>query len=121
MTTDVNDSTNIVPKDSLVKLTGTSATSLVSNAAASGKILVVTSIIITNEDTVNTTYISVNRYSAAALGGTAYPMINQQDIAPGAPLQLLAHPIFLLEDRSLGATAEVANDMVVQVDYVEFS
>lgn len=121
MTTDVNDSTNIVPKDSLVKLSSTSATSLVSNAAASGKILMVISILCTNEDTANTTNLTVNRYSAAALGGTAYPILNLTPVAPGTPLQLLEHPIFLVEDRSLGATAAVANDHLVQVDYVEFS
>ena len=121
MTVDVNDATNIVPGTALVKLSTTAATALVNNAVSSGTLIMVTSIVIVNEDTANTTYITVSRYSQDDIGGTAYHLLNQVDIAPGSPLQLLEHPIFLDEDKSLGATAEAANDMVVQVDYLTFS
>ena len=117
----IANATSILAQKSLVKLSSTSPTALVNNAASSGTLVIILSVIITNEDTVNTTHISVNRYSQDDIGGTAYPILNQQDIAPGAPLQLLEHPIFLDEDCSLGATAEAANDMVCEVDYLVIS
>lgn len=121
MTVDINDATNIVPGSQQTKLSSTSLTTILNNAASSGTLIMVTSIVICNEDTANTTYITITRHSQDDVGGTAYNIMNQVDIAPGYPLQLLEHPIFLDEDKSLGATAEAANDMVVTVDYLVFS
>lgn len=118
---DISSATTSTPGTVLLKLSSTSLTSLLDNAAASGEIILVTSIIITNEDTANTTYITLERYSQDALGGTAYPILKQQDIVPGVPFQVLEHGIWLDEDKSLGVTAEAANDMVIQVDYVVFA
>lgn len=119
--TNIVTATSIVQGVSLVKLSTTSATLILDNPASSGSTIMITSIIITNEDTTNTTNITVSRYNQDAIGGTAYPLLNQIDISPGSPFQLLEHPIFLEEDRSIGAQAEVANDMLVQIDYVVIS
>ncbi len=52
----------------------TSATSLVSNAAASGKVFKINSIVAANVDGTSAADITINVYSAAALGGTAFPI-----------------------------------------------
>ena len=54
-----------------VALSSTSATSLRSNAASSGRVFKVIAIVAANVDGTNAADISVSRYSAAALGGTA--------------------------------------------------
>ena len=54
-------------------LTTTSATSLASNAASSGVVFKVDNIVVANT-TGSAANITINVYSAAALGGTAYPI-----------------------------------------------
>jgi hypothetical protein len=66
--------TTIYGNTSSVSLTTTSATSLVSNAASSGKVFKINSIVAANVDGTTAADISINVYSAAALGGTAFPI-----------------------------------------------
>ena len=63
--------TTIYGNSSSTSLTTTSATSLVSNAAASGKVFKINSIVAANVDGTSAADITINVYSAAALGGTA--------------------------------------------------
>jgi hypothetical protein len=62
--------------NSLYVAVGTSATQLASNAASSGKVFKINSIVIANVDGTSAADITVNIYSAAALGGTAIAIAN---------------------------------------------
>ena len=57
----------IYGNNSSVSLTTTSATSVVSNAASSGKVYKINMIMVANVDGTNAADITINKYSAAAL------------------------------------------------------
>lgn len=105
-----------------VALSSTSATSLLSNAAASGRVYKIISIIAANVDGTNAADISVSRYSAAALGGTAYPVASTISVPADASLIVAdaTTPLILAADTSLGATAGAANAITVTVTYQEY-
>ena len=106
-----------------VALSGTSATSLLSNASSSGRTYKVISIIAANVDGTNAADISVSRYSAAALGGTAFPMASTISVPADASLIVsdATTPVMLAANTSLGATASTANAITMTVTYQEFA
>ena len=106
-----------------VSLSTTSATSIVSNAASSGKIFKINTIIVTNVDGASAADITINKYSAAALGGTAFPIASTISVPADATLIVLdkTTAIYLKENESIGATAAVANDLVVTCSWEEIS
>lgn len=113
----------ITCKTSLVDLSSTSATSIVSNAAASGKVFKITSLYVANDDGTNNADITINVYSAAALAGTAYQIANTITVPADSTLVVISKeaPIYLEEDKSIGATASAANDLNVICSYEEIS
>jgi hypothetical protein len=106
-----------------VALSSTSATSLLSNAASSGRVLKVISIVAANVDGTNAADISVSRYSAAALGGTAFPMASTISVPADASLIVsdATTPVVLAANTSLGATAGTSNTITMTVTYQEFA
>lgn len=104
-----------------VALSSTSATSLLSNAAASGRVFKVLSVIAANVDGTNAADITVSRYSAAALGGTAFPMASTISVPADASLIVSdsTTPILLAANTSLGATAGTSNAITMTVTYQE--
>lgn len=104
-------------------LSTTSATSLVSNAAASGKVFKINSIMVANVDGTTAADISINVYSAAALGGTAYALASTISVPADATLIVVdkTTSFYLLENQSIGATAGTANDLVVNCSWEEIS
>lgn len=104
-------------------LSTTSATSLVSNAAASGKVFKINSIMVANVDGTTAADITVNVYSAAALGGTAYALASTISVPADATLIVVdkTTSFYLLENQSIGATAGTANDLVVNCSWEEIS
>lgn len=83
--------------------TAATATSVLSNAASSGKVLKVNALYVSN--TTSTAYsITVNQYSAAALGGTAYPVASAISVPANATLVVIDKDayIYLEENTSLG-------------------
>ena len=106
-----------------VSLSTTSATSIVSNAASSGKIFKINTIIVTNVDGASAADITINKYSPAALGGTAFPIASTISVPADATLIVLdkTTAIYLKENESIGATAAVANDLVVTCSWEEIS
>lgn len=113
----------ITGKNAKVALSSTSATSIISNAAGSGKLLKVNMLRVTNVDGTNACDVSVNVYSAAALGGTAYPIASTISVPADAALDVITKEtaIYLEEDQSIGVTAGAANDLVVVASYEEIS
>lgn len=106
-----------------VALSTTSATSLLSNAASSGRVFKVIAIVAANVDGTNAADISVSRYSAAALGGTAFPIASTISVPADASLIVAdsTTPIVLAADTSLGATAGTADAITMTVTYQEYA
>lgn len=104
-------------------LTSTSATSIVSNAASSGKVYKINSLIAANVDGTNAVDITVNLYSAAALGGTATAIASTISVPADATLIVTdkTTSFYLLEDKSIGAIAGVANDLVITCSWEELN
>ena len=115
--------TSIIGKSAVVDLTSTSATSVLSNAASSGKVFKIESLIVANVDGTNAADITINYYSAAALGGTATEIVSTVSVPADASLVVIDRntSIYLEEDRSIGATAGSANDLKVIISYEDIS
>ena len=115
--------TTIYGNSSQVSLTTTSATSLVSNAASSGKVFKINSITVANVDGTNAADITINIYSAAALGGTAFPLVSTISVPADATLIVTdkTTSFYLLENQSIGATAGTASDLVVNASWEEIN
>ena len=115
--------TSMLGKLVTADLSTTSATSIVSNAASSGKVLKIASLVVANIDTANAVNITVNHYSAAALGGTATPLVSTVSIPPSASLVVIdkTTTIYLEENMSLGAVAGTAAKLKVVCSYEDIS
>ena len=113
----------ITAKSALVALSSTSQTTLVSNAASSGKVFKINMIQVANVDGANAADVTVDMHSAAAGGGTAYSLVSTISVPADASLVALDKntAIYLEEDRSLTATAGTAGDLEVIVSYEEIS
>jgi hypothetical protein len=104
-------------------LTSTSAISVLSNAASSGKVFKVDSLVVANTDNTTAVNITINHYSAAALGGTATPIASVISI-PGASSLIVIDKttmIYLEENMSIGATAGTASKLKVICSYEDIS
>ena len=115
--------TSILGKSATIDLTTTSATSVVSNAAASNKVFKINTLIVSNVDGVNAADITINYYSAAALGGTATQIVSTVSVPADSSLVVIDKntTFYLEEDRSIGATAGSANDLKVLISYEDIS
>jgi len=113
----------ITAKSALVALSSTSATTLVSNAASSGKVFKVNMIQVANVDGTNACDVTIDVHNAASGGGTAYSLIATASVAGDSSLIALDKntAIYLEENRSITATAGTANDLEVIVSYEEIS
>lgn len=102
---------------------GTSATSLASNAASSGKIFKINSIVIANIDGTAAADVTVNIYSAAALGGTGSAIASTISVPADASLIVTdkTTAFYLLEDRSIGALASASGDLVATISFEEIT
>jgi len=115
--------TSILGENASVSLTSTSATSIVSNAASSGKVLKINTLIVSNVDGTNACDITINKYSAAALGGSAFAIASTISVPADASLIVIdkTTSIYLKEDESIGATAGTASDLIVTCSWEEIS
>lgn len=112
---------SIYGRTAYVALSNTNATQIVSNAASSGKVFKINTIIVSNVDGANAADISINLYSQDDIGGTAYAIAKTISVPADASLVVLdkASGIYLEEDKSLGATAGAADDLVVICSWEE--
>lgn len=115
--------TAITGKTAYVALSSTNATAVLNNAASSGKVFKVNTIIVANVDGTNAADISINLYSQDDIGGTAYAVAKTISVPADASLVVLdkTSAIYLEEDKSIGATAGTAGDLVVIASYEEIS
>jgi hypothetical protein len=115
--------TTIYGNTSTTALSTTSATSVASNAAASGKVYKINSIVVANTNGTAAANITINVYSAAALGGTAFPIASTISVPANASLVVTdkTTSFYLLEDKSIGATAGTANYLTVTASWEEIN
>jgi len=118
--------TNIVGNTSTNLISTTSdpfATALASNGASSGKVFKINSIVAANVDGSSACDITIKIFSAAALGGTGTAIASTISVPADATLIITdkTTTFYLLEDRSIGATASAANDVVVTVSWEEIT
>ena len=115
--------TTITAKTGLTDLNSTSATTLLSNAASSGKVLKLSSLYVCNVDGTNNADITIKVHSAAAGSGTGFAIASTIVVpADGSAVVIDKNsPIYLEEDKSLVATASAADDLECVLSYEELS
>jgi hypothetical protein len=118
----IASATNLYGNNATVTLSTTSATQLINNPSGSGKIFKINLI---NAANTNTTAVNLTLsiYSAAALGGTAYPLAATLGIPANAGMLLVdkSNSLYLLENQSIGVTAGTANFISVVASWEEIS
>lgn len=115
--------TAINGKSIAVNLTTTSATSVLSNAVSSGKVLKINSLYISNVNGTSNASITINYYSAAALGGTTTEICSTVIVPANSSLVVIDKNayIYLEENTSIGAIASTANYLKVLCSYEDIS
>jgi hypothetical protein len=117
------DVTNILGNNSLTALTTTNATSIINNAASSGKVYKVNSIVVANVDGSAAADVTISIYSEDDLGGTAYQIVSTLSVPADASVIVTdkSTGFYLKEDQSVGATAGTASDLVVTASWEEIN
>jgi hypothetical protein len=115
--------TAIYGNNSTTALSTTNATAIINNAAASGKVYKVNSIVVANVDGSTAADVTVNIYSQDDLGGTAYAIASTISVPADASLIVTdkTTSFYLKEDQSVGAVAGAANDLVVTASWEELN
>ena len=113
----------ITGKTDQVALTTTSQTTLLSNAASSGKVFKVNMIQVANVDGTNACDVTVDVHSEDDGGGTAFSLASTIGVPADAALVVIDKntAIYLEEDMSITATAGTASDLEVVISYEEIS
>src|SRR5210317_1588919 len=106
------DVSTITGKSATIALSSTSQTTLVSNAAPSGKVFKINMIQVANVDGTSAADITVDVHSAASGGGTAYSLASTIAVPADASIIILDKntALYLEEDRSITATAGAGGD-----------
>lgn len=118
--------TNILGNTSSYLISSTAdpfATALIDNAALSDKIYKVNTIIAANVDGSNNYDITIKIFSEDALGGTGTAIASTVTVPADSSVVIIDKnsSFYLLEDKSLGATAGTANKIVVTCSWEEIS
>jgi len=99
------------------------ATALVNNAASSGKVYKINSIVVANVDGSAAADITISIFSQDDLGGTGTAIASTISVPADTTLIVTdkTTSFYLLEDKSIGATASAANDLVVTCSWEEIN
>jgi len=111
--------TSILGKTGYLTPANTSANVLLTNAASSGTVLKINQIVAANVDGTSATNCTVTLNSAAAGGGTAYPIVSTVSVPADASLIVTdkTTAIYLEENRSIVVTSGSANDLSFTISY----
>jgi hypothetical protein len=114
--------TTITPNSAFVSLSTTAATSLASNDAGSATSYKINAITVANTSA-SAANITINVYSAAALGGTAFPIASTISVPANASLIIVdkSTSFYLLENQSIGAISGTASALVVTASWEQLS
>jgi hypothetical protein len=96
-----------------VQAVGTSATAIVSNAAASNTVVKVNALYVANVDGTNNAEITVDLFRSSV----AYRIANTVVVPADAVLDVISKPIYLEEGDSLRLTANVTLDLEAVCSY----
>lgn len=119
----LNALSGVYGDSSFAKVSGTTVTSLLSNAASSGKILLVESLIVANT-TVNPVTVTVQTWSNATAGSsTGYAICSTYSLGAYDVLVVVSKdtPVKIKENQSLSITAGTANALDVNLAWTELS
>lgn len=116
----LNAPTTITGKTTYLTLANTTETALLTNAAASGKALRVTCLMLANVNGAAVVDATVTIYSAAS-GGTGYKIASTLAVPADATVVLLGRDssLWLEEDRRITVTASAGNYLAVICSYEE--
>lgn len=119
---DIIDVTTIQGNNIAITLGG-SATTIVNNAAASGKVYKVNTIIASNIDGTNAADITLSLYSQDDLGGSGTPIVSTISVPADSSLILIdkTTSIYVKEDQSIGALAGASGDIAIVASWEEIS
>ena len=111
--------TSILGKTTYITPANTSANVLLSNAASSGEVLKINQIVAANVDGAVAVDCTVTINTAAAGGGTAYPIVSTVSVPADASLIVAdkTTAIYLEEDKSIVVTSGSANDLAFTISY----
>ena len=114
--------TSIIGITTAVGLSTTAVTTFLSNAAASGKVLKINTVVAAGIGTVLGS-ITLKYHLAAAGAGTSIALANSITVPTGASLVIIGkdNPIYLEENRSLTAQASAANNIAIVCSYEDIS
>ena len=115
--------TSVLVGNALIRLTSTSATQVVSNAASSGKAYLIDSLIVSNLDGTNAADITLDLFASATNTGTATKIAHTITVPADATLIVISkeNPLSLMEAQSIYATASAAEDLHVVASWKELS
>jgi VCBS repeat-containing protein len=113
----------ITGKTTYAALSTTNATTVLNNAASSGKVFKVNSLVVANVDGATAADITITVNSADDGAGTAYALAKTISVPADASLIVIdkSTALYLEEDRSIVATAGSANDLEIVISYEEIS
>lgn len=100
-----------------VQAVGTSATAIVTNSAASGKVFKINALYVANVDGSAAADITVDLFRSS----TAYPIASTVQVPADATLDLMSKAIYLEEGDSLRCTASASGDLTAVCSYEEIS
>lgn len=113
----------IYAKTNTANLTTNTATMVVNNPASSGKVFKINTIIVSNANNSNSHVVTIGYYNQDDLGGTQTEVIKDVTVPNNATVIITDKnsTLYLEEDRSLGATANIANNIKVICSFEEIS
>lgn len=119
----INSANTVVANNAFVRLTATTETQVVSNAASSGKVFLIDSIHVTNVDGAAAADITLSIYASATNSGTATKLAHTITVpADAALLPILKDAgLCLLEGQSIYANASAADDLHIVACWKEIS
>jgi hypothetical protein len=100
-----------------VQAVGTSATAIVENTAASGKVFKVNALYVSNVDGTNNAEITIDLFRSS----TAYHIAKTLVVPADATIDVLTKAIYLEEGDALRLTANVTSDVEAICSYEEIS
>ena len=115
--------TTITGKTTYAALTTTLTTVLLANAASSGKVFKINSIMVANVDGSTAADVTVDINTAAAGSGTSYALANTISVPADATLSVVdkTNSFYLEEDKSILGGASANGDLEIVISYEEIN
>jgi len=115
--------TTITGKTTYAALTTTLTTVLLANAASSGKVFKINSIMVANVDGTSAADVTVGINTAAGGGGTTYDLAATISVPADATLSVIdkTNSFYLEEDKSIVGGASANGDLEIVISYEEIN